>query len=170
MYNRSLIFAILLMAQPLHAEIVITNSATVHGSASASASTGGNEVDAGGIVETGDVSASASSETHITGGGAVETRTETIINGKSTVDEKHTVVPKGDTITISASSSASSGGKNSGTSTKAEAQAAVTTGTPQVENYVPEAEASRANLTVFGRLSHYIERLAARFNLFAWWR
>ena len=67
------------------ASVTITGNSSVTSYTSSSANTGGNVVGSGGSVKTGDVSASATSETQVgEGGGTATVHTETTVNGETT--------------------------------------------------------------------------------------
>ncbi len=162
------IIVMLISTGTAHAEIRISNTSSVKGSTSATASSGGNEVGSGGSVTTGAASASATSHTQAgSGGGSVEVHTETTVNGETKSESYIKEYEPGEAIEVKVESHADSQATHTQDAPDAESET-VATSTEAAETSSVTAELPQPTLTV--RIRTFFERFFARFELLAWWR
>jgi len=147
--------------------IQIESSGSVKSVTSSSASSGGNSVSSGGNVTTG--SAESHVETTIKageGGGTVDIKAETSVNGKTSTEEIHKEYAPGEAIDIRiATSSSSASTKDAmGTATATASEAALRDTAPET----PEAKSEQRSLfrSVFFDASLFFSRF---LRLFAFW-
>lgn len=94
------------------AEIVIQNTGTISSKTTSSASTGGNVVEEGGSVTTGNASASSKSEvTSGSDGGNVHIETSTTVNGETKTQVVDKTLNKGEPVSVEVNSQAVAGQK-----------------------------------------------------------
>lgn len=164
------IIILALMTQTAHAEIIIRNTASVTGSTKASANTGGNDVDSGGSVTTGEASASATSHVRAEGGsGTIDVRTESSANGSTTIETRTETLVPGEPIEVRAGASARAQPATTvSTDDAVDSDAEVKAETSAEAEVDVIMELSKPALSV--RIRSFFERIFAGLTLLAWWR
>ncbi len=153
------------------ADVSISHSGSVKSVTTSSASTGGNSVDAGGSVVTGDSSASSKSEvTSGTSGTDVHIETATTVNGETKTHTLDKTLKAGEPVSVEVNSKAVSGQKaETSILINDEELAATSAATVTADTVVRvggEEEKSNVFISIGARISLAIKSI---FSIFKFW-
>ncbi len=153
------------------AEIVISNSGSIQSDTHSSASSGGNSVDHGHAIITGDASASSKSEVSSHGEGTdVHIETSTTVNGETKTQTIEKKLKAGEPVSVEVNSKAVSG-KKAETSVKVNneelaATSAATVTAETVARVGGEEESSNVFVSLGARITLAIKNI---FSIFKFW-